>query len=81
MRVLDIIKRPLQILFDNTATVFYSKNNKRSSGTKHMNIKHRLVREKVNTHLMPRPILLTRHGESKDNVRGRIGEDNPLRKK
>ncbi|CAN6576246.1 unnamed protein product [Malus baccata var. baccata] len=33
----------------------------------------------VNTHLTPRPILLTRHGESKDNVRGRIGEDNPLR--
>nr|XP_028955893.1 6-phosphofructo-2-kinase/fructose-2,6-bisphosphatase-like [Malus domestica] len=32
----------------------------------------------VNTHLTPRPILLTRHGESKDNVRGRIGEDNPL---
>ncbi|RXH96385.1 hypothetical protein DVH24_008889 [Malus domestica] len=33
----------------------------------------------VNTHLTLRPILLTRHGESKDNVRGRIGEDNPLR--
>ncbi|XP_034219496.1 6-phosphofructo-2-kinase/fructose-2,6-bisphosphatase isoform X2 [Prunus dulcis] len=32
----------------------------------------------VNTHLTPRPILLTRHGESKDNVRGRIGGDNPL---
>ncbi|KAB2617401.1 hypothetical protein D8674_013270 [Pyrus ussuriensis x Pyrus communis] len=32
----------------------------------------------VNTHLMPRLILLTRHGESKDNVRGRIGGDNPL---
>nr|XP_028960075.1 uncharacterized protein LOC114825503 [Malus domestica] len=32
----------------------------------------------VNTHLTLRPILLTRHGESKDNVRGRIGEDNPL---
>lgn len=33
----------------------------------------------MNTHLTPRPILLTRHGESKDNVRGRIGGDNPLR--
>ncbi|RXH87570.1 hypothetical protein DVH24_034470 [Malus domestica] len=32
----------------------------------------------VNTHLTPRLILLTRHGESKDNVRGRIGGDNPL---
>ncbi|XP_057820148.1 6-phosphofructo-2-kinase/fructose-2,6-bisphosphatase isoform X2 [Cryptomeria japonica] len=29
----------------------------------------------VNTHLTPRPILLTRHGESRDNVRGRIGGD------
>ncbi|RXI04881.1 hypothetical protein DVH24_039155 [Malus domestica] len=33
----------------------------------------------VNKHLTARPILLTRHGESKDNVRRRIGEDNPLR--
>lgn len=33
----------------------------------------------MNTHLTPRPILLTRHGESRDNVRGRIGGDNVLR--
>lgn len=33
----------------------------------------------VNTHLTPRPILLTRHGESQDNVRGRIGGDPALR--
>lgn len=33
----------------------------------------------VNTHLTPRPILLTRHGESRDNVRGRIGGDPALR--
>ncbi|KAH9701822.1 6-phosphofructo-2-kinase/fructose-2,6-bisphosphatase [Citrus sinensis] len=32
----------------------------------------------VNTHLTPRPILLTRHGESRDNVRGRIGGDTIL---
>ncbi|THG16405.1 hypothetical protein TEA_005848 [Camellia sinensis var. sinensis] len=32
----------------------------------------------VNTHLTPRPILLTRHGESRDNVRGRIGSDSGL---
>ncbi|KAF5446687.1 hypothetical protein F2P56_032295 [Juglans regia] len=35
----------------------------------------RIVFFLVNTHLTPRPILLTRHGESKDNVRGRIGGD------
>lgn len=33
----------------------------------------------VNTHLTPRPILLTRHGESQDNVRGRIGGDTAIR--
>ncbi|KAL5129030.1 6-phosphofructo-2-kinase/fructose-2,6-bisphosphatase [Glycine soja] len=32
----------------------------------------------VNTHLTPRPILLTRHGESQYNVRGRIGGDSAL---
>ncbi|KAK4278545.1 hypothetical protein QN277_016380 [Acacia crassicarpa] len=35
----------------------------------------RIVFFLVNTHLTPRPILLTRHGESQDNVRGRIGGD------
>ncbi|KAI6670935.1 hypothetical protein NL676_005820 [Syzygium grande] len=35
----------------------------------------RIVFFLVNTHLTPRPILLTRHGESMDNVRGRIGGD------
>ncbi|XP_031271771.1 6-phosphofructo-2-kinase/fructose-2,6-bisphosphatase isoform X3 [Pistacia vera] len=38
----------------------------------------RIVFFLVNTHLTPRPILLTRHGESRDNVRGRIGGDNVL---
>ncbi|XP_020585795.1 6-phosphofructo-2-kinase/fructose-2,6-bisphosphatase [Phalaenopsis equestris] len=35
----------------------------------------RIVFFLVNTHLTPRPILLTRHGESQDNVRGRVGGD------
>ncbi|PWA71566.1 fructose-2,6-bisphosphatase [Artemisia annua] len=38
----------------------------------------RIVFFLVNTHLTPRPILLTRHGESRDNVRARIGGDTPL---
>jgi len=33
----------------------------------------------VNSHLTPRPILLTRHGESLHNVRGRVGGDTVLR--
>ncbi|RCV45258.1 hypothetical protein SETIT_9G439600v2 [Setaria italica] len=38
----------------------------------------RIVFFLVNCHLTPRPILLTRHGESMDNVRGRIGGDSSL---
>ncbi|KAJ1691331.1 hypothetical protein LUZ63_015486 [Rhynchospora breviuscula] len=38
----------------------------------------RIVFFLVNTHLTPRPILLTRHGESLHNVRGRIGGDTVL---
>ncbi|KAJ6670985.1 FRUCTOSE-26-BISPHOSPHATASE-RELATED [Salix viminalis] len=38
----------------------------------------RIVFFLVNTHLTPRPILLTRHGESRDNVGGRIGGDTVL---
>ncbi|GER30495.1 6-phosphofructo-2-kinase/fructose-2 6-bisphosphatase [Striga asiatica] len=41
----------------------------------------RIVFFLVNTHLTPRPILLTRHGESRDNVRGRIGGDSVIRHK
>ncbi|KAH9620683.1 hypothetical protein KSS87_001465 [Heliosperma pusillum] len=38
----------------------------------------RIVFFLVNTHLTPRPILLTRHGESRYNVRARIGGDSVL---
>ncbi|OMP02434.1 Carbohydrate binding module family 20 [Corchorus olitorius] len=38
----------------------------------------RIVFFLVNTHLTPRPILLTRHGESMYNVRGRIGGDSVI---
>ncbi|KAF5744490.1 Fructose-2 6-bisphosphatase isoform 1 [Tripterygium wilfordii] len=38
----------------------------------------RIVFFLVNTHLTPRPIFLTRHGESRDNVRARIGGDSVL---
>nr|XP_043635601.1 6-phosphofructo-2-kinase/fructose-2,6-bisphosphatase-like isoform X1 [Erigeron canadensis] len=38
----------------------------------------RIVFFLVNTHLTPRPILLTRHGESRNNMRARIGGDTVL---
>jgi hypothetical protein len=37
------------------------------------------MRLQVYSHLAPRPILLTRHGESLHNVRGRVGGDTVLR--
>ncbi|KAI3762228.1 hypothetical protein L1987_52653 [Smallanthus sonchifolius] len=37
------------------------------------------IASKVNTHLTPHPVLLTRHREGRDNVRGRIGGDTVLR--
>ncbi|GJM94704.1 hypothetical protein PR202_ga11376 [Eleusine coracana subsp. coracana] len=38
----------------------------------------RIMQLQVNSHLAPRPILLTRHGESLHNVRGRVGGDTVL---
>jgi hypothetical protein len=38
-----------------------------------------IMQLQVNAHLTPRPILLTRHGESLHNVRGRVGGDTVLR--
>lgn len=38
----------------------------------------RIVFFLLNTHITPRPVLLTRHGESQYNVSGRIGGDPPL---
>ena len=45
--VVDSIARPLKIYYDNTAVVFFSKNGKYSSGSKHMEVKYLVVRERV----------------------------------
>jgi hypothetical protein len=47
MKVIDSIHRPLSIYCDNSADVFFSKNNKRSSRSKFVDPKFLLVREKV----------------------------------
>jgi hypothetical protein len=43
----DSISKPLTIYNDNSAAVCFSKNNKRSSRSKHMHIKYLVVREKI----------------------------------
>ena len=42
--IVDSICRPLKIYCDNSAAVLFSKNNKSSSGSKHIEIKYLVVR-------------------------------------
>ena len=45
--MIDSVARLLKIFCDNSATVFFSKNNKTSSGSKHIEIKYLSVRDLV----------------------------------
>ncbi|RVW26829.1 Retrovirus-related Pol polyprotein from transposon TNT 1-94 [Vitis vinifera] len=45
--VVNSIAKPLRIYCDNTAVVFFSKNGKFSSGSKHMDLKYLVVKERV----------------------------------
>ncbi|XP_047174417.1 secreted RxLR effector protein 161-like [Vigna umbellata] len=48
--IIDSIARPITIYCDNSATVFFSKNDKYSKGAKHMNLKYLSVKEEVKKH-------------------------------
>jgi len=45
--VVDSISKPLKIYCDNSAAVFFSKNDKYSKGAKHMELKYFAVKEEV----------------------------------
>ncbi|RVW88179.1 Copia protein [Vitis vinifera] len=45
--VVDSIAKPLRIYCDNTVVVFFFKNGKFSSGSKHMDLKYLVVKERV----------------------------------
>ncbi|GJT62849.1 retrovirus-related pol polyprotein from transposon TNT 1-94 [Tanacetum coccineum] len=47
LRIVDTICRLLKIFCDNSATVFFSKNNKSRNGSKHIDIKYLKVRDHV----------------------------------
>ena len=47
LKIVDSISRPLKIFCDNSAAVFFSKNNKSGSQSKHIEIKYLKVRENV----------------------------------
>lgn len=48
--LVDSISKPLRIYCDNTAAVFFPKNDKYSKGAKHMELKHFSVKEEVQKH-------------------------------
>ena len=45
--IVDSIARLLRIFYDNKATLFYTKNNKTSRGSKHLELKCLTVRDLV----------------------------------
>jgi len=47
LRVVDSINKPMTIFCDNSAAVFHTKNNKTSSGSKHLDLKYLTVRDLV----------------------------------
>nr|CAN80758.1 hypothetical protein VITISV_019822 [Vitis vinifera] len=47
LRIVDGIEKPLRINYDNKAAEFYSKNNRSSSKSKHIDIKFLVVKERV----------------------------------
>ncbi|WVY90570.1 hypothetical protein V8G54_036084 [Vigna mungo] len=48
--IIDSIARPIRIYCDNSAAVFFSKNDKYSKGAKHMDLKYLSVKEEVQKH-------------------------------
>jgi hypothetical protein len=46
LRIVDSIAKPLRIYCDNSAAVFFSKNDKYSNGAKHMELKYFSLRRK-----------------------------------
>ena len=47
LRIVDFVSKPLRIYCDNSAAVFFSKNDKYSKGVKDMELKYLTVKEDV----------------------------------
>ena len=47
LKVVDSVQRPIKMFCDNSAAVFFSKNNKRTSASRLLDVKFLKVREKV----------------------------------
>ena len=59
LRVADSISRPSRIYCDNSAAVYFSKNNKSGSRNKHIDIKYLVVREKVKLEIVTIELIST----------------------
>lgn len=47
LNVVDSISRPLRMFYDNQAAVFFSKNNKRTSASRLMDVKLLIIRDRI----------------------------------
>ena len=47
LRIVDSITRPLKVFCDNSIVVFFAKNNKNGSRSKHIDIEYLVIRERV----------------------------------
>jgi hypothetical protein len=47
MKVIDSISRPIMMYCDNEAAVLFASNNTSIGGTKHIDIKYRVVKERI----------------------------------
>ena len=47
LKIVDSIARPIKIFYDNRVAIFFSKNNKSGSRSKHIDIKYLRVRENI----------------------------------
>ena len=50
LKIVDSIERPIKIFCDNRASIFFSKNNKSGSRSKHIDIKYVRVRDNIKRH-------------------------------
>jgi hypothetical protein len=50
LKIVDSIERPIKIFCDNRAAIFFSKNNKSGSRSKHIDIKYVRVRDNIKRH-------------------------------
>ena len=47
LKIVDSITKPITLYCDNQAAVFFSSNNKVSGAAKHIDIKYRVVKERI----------------------------------